>query len=196
MRMPLLARLAAAWRRRQDRRRQQRLLARLGISRATDVQTPRPRTDADASRAARHCLASAAARGESPDLSEVLRRTGVAVCEAEGLAAAIGTDVRLTRFPDGSLTLLLDASISGFVARVAMAWALDRRLHGPRSETADVLDVRLLARAVLDVPHHPLRPFLLPPGALAQARRPHGDDREALARRLRVPPALLVRTQA
>jgi hypothetical protein len=143
-----------------------------------------------------HCLALAAARGESPDLSDVLRRIGVAVHEAEGLAAAIGTDVRLARFPDGSLTLFLDARISGFAARAAMAWALDRRLHGFQAEIADIPDARMLAHAVLDVPHHPLRQILLPPGALAQARRLHGDDREALARRLRVPPALLVRTQA
>jgi hypothetical protein len=196
MAMPLLARLAAAWRRRQDRRRQRRLLARLDVLRPMGAQTPWPCTDAHAPKVVRRLLALAAARGESPDLCEVLRRTSVAVREEEGLAAAVGTDIRLARSPDGRLTLLLDAEISGFTARVAMAWALDRLIRGLRAETADIPDARALARAVLDAPRHPLLAILLPEGALAQARRLHGDDHAALARRLRVPPALLARAQA
>lgn len=189
--MTLLARLRTAWDRRQDRRRQRRLLQRLDVLRAIGRQDPWPCTDRYAGHVLAGAIRLAAERGESPDLAEALRRTGVVVREEEGLAAACGADVRLLRRPDGLWSLLLDAEVSGFAARAAMAWALDRRVAATRADVCEILDAGVLARAVLAAPRHPLLRILLPEAALARARAIHGRDLDALARRLRVPPALL-----
>jgi len=192
----LLARLAAAWERLRMRRRQRRLIERLKIRRTLGETSPWPCTDADASRVLADSLAFAAERGQSPDLAETLRRMGVVVREEEGLAAQIGAEVRLTRRSDGFWLLLLDAELAGLPARVALAWAIKRRTDGTRSEQYDILDAQVLARAVLEAPRHPLLRILLPEGAVAEARRIHGDDLEGMARRLRVPSSLLAASQA
>jgi len=194
--MPLLARLAAAWDRLRMRRRQRRLIERLEIRRTLGGESPWPCTDADAPRVLANSLAFAAKRGQSPDLAETLRRMGVVVREEEGLAAQIGAEVRLARRPDGLWSLLLDADLAGLPARAALAWAIERRAAPPRANHCEIPNARVLARAVLEAPRHPLLRILLPEGAVAEARRIHGGDLEGMARRLRVPPALLAAARA
>jgi len=193
--MALLARLTAAWKRLRTRRRQRRLIEHLKIRRKLEGESPWPCTDADAPHVLAHSLAFAARRGHSPDLAETLLRMGVVVREKEGLAAQIGAEVRLVRHPDGRWSLLLDADLAGLPARAALAWAIERRVAPPRAEPCEIPDARALARAVLATPRHPLLRILLPEGAVAEARRIHGKDLERMARRLRVPPALLAATQ-
>jgi len=194
--MALLARLTAAWKRLQTRRRQRHLIERLKIRRHLGGEAPWPCTDADAPHVLAHSIAFAARHGYSPNLAETLRRMGVVVHEKEGLAAQIGAEVRLVRHPDGCWSLLLDADLAGLPARVALAWAIECRVAHPRAEPCEISDVRALARAVLAAPRHPLLRILLPESAVAKARRIHGEDLEGMARRLRVPPALLTATQA
>jgi hypothetical protein len=193
--MALLAYLTAAWKRLQTRRRQRHLIERLKIRRNLGGEAPWPCTDADAPLVLAHSIAFAARRGYSPDLTEILRRMGVVVYEKEGLAAQIGAQVRLVRHPDGCWSLLLDADLAGLPVRVALAWAIERRIASPRAQLCEIFDALALARAVLAAPRHPLLRILLPESAVAEARRIHGDDLDGMARRLRVPPALLAATQ-
>lgn len=194
--MRLRAAIAAALARIQDRHRQRRLLELLNLRRTAGRQDPWPCTDADAPRVLAAGIAFAAGRGNSPDLAETLRRMGVAVREEEGLAARIGADVRLVRAADGAWSLLLDANVCAFPARAALAWAADRRVSGAGSETFEITDVRIFARSLLEAPRHPLLQILLPEAAVAEARRIHGGDLARMARRLRVPPALLAAAQS
>lgn len=177
------------------RRRQRHLLQRLNLLRPIPHPEPWPCTDRDAPYVLQREIQLAAEQGQSPNLAEILRRTGVIIYEEENLASICGVEVRLMPCSNGFWFLLLDAQISGFSTRVAMAWALERRVSRSRPTVYEIPRIDSLTRAVLTTPNHPLLQILLPKTAILRAQSIHGSNLESIARRLRVPSSLLASAQ-